>query len=768
MGPGASMLDGGTVLGMKQVEVACDTDNEYYTLFNDATAAGEYIVQLYGAISDIYITEVRSTVVLTYFRLWTTPDPFTSASPLDQFRTHWNTNMQAIPRDTAQLLQARANLSAGGVAYLPGLCDGAGYSWTGYVLGHFGDPFRTDDFSRDVGIAAHELGHNVGSRHNHDYGLDTCQNATTPAARSGIMGYCSQTVSGAGGTMDLRFETIPRIDIRNTLNLKACIANDCNLNAVADSQDILLGTSIDSNQDGVPDECQDCNGNQVLDPIEITLGQVPDVNQNGLPDSCDPDCNANAVPDDVDIFLGTSTDAYLNGIPDECEVDCDENGISDYTDIRLSMPLDVDRDVVLDSCQDCDNDQVIDRYELEHAHHAWVTSLTDAKVREFHSATGVLTQLSASGVSEGGDVLITPDGRILVTSTTDSRILEFAVDGTLLADLAGPAQGLNNPTFMTLDPAGDLLVSNRGTNSILKFDMPSGAPMGTFVASNPGALVAPYGLAYGPSGNLYVATQNRVLEYNGTTGAYIRVLVASGAGQLSGARGVCWLPSGHLLVASITNFRIVRYDGTTGASMGQWQTGGNGNVLILDQPWDIVIGPTGDVFCSASGLDPENVWGGPEPLHVTTGRVFQYNPNSGWLIKAYVVGRDTGLYRPSGIAFYPDFGTDCNLNALPDECDISSGRSQDANLNGVPDECECPGDLTTGAIPGQPGYGVPNGVLNNDDFFYYLAQFAAGNLAVADLTTTAIPGSAGYGAPNGVINNDDFFFYLIQFQAGCN
>ena len=38
----------------------------------------------------------------------------------------------------------------------------------------------------------------------------------------------------------------------------------------------------------------------------------------------------------------------------------------------------------------------------------------------------------------------------------------------------------------------------------------------------------------------------------------------------------------------------------------------------------------------------------------------------------------------------------------------------------------CAPDLTTGAIAGQPGYGVPNGILNNDDFFYYLAIFAAG------------------------------------------
>jgi len=79
----------------------------------------------------------------------------------------------------------------------------------------------------------------------------------------------------------------------------------------------------------------------------------------------------------------------------------------------------------------------------------------------------------------------------------------------------------------------------------------------------------------------------------------------------------------------------------------------------------------------------------------------------------------------------------------------------------------CRPDLTTTAITGTPGYGTPNGVVNNDDFFYFLAQFAAGNVAVADMTTTAIPGSPGYGVPNGVINNDDFFYYLAIFAAGC-
>ena len=79
----------------------------------------------------------------------------------------------------------------------------------------------------------------------------------------------------------------------------------------------------------------------------------------------------------------------------------------------------------------------------------------------------------------------------------------------------------------------------------------------------------------------------------------------------------------------------------------------------------------------------------------------------------------------------------------------------------------CEPDITTTAIPGSPGYLTPNGVLNNDDFFAFLTEFAGGNLAVADLTATAVPGTPGYGVPNGVISNDDFFYYLTIFAAGC-
>ena len=41
--------------------------------------------------------------------------------------------------------------------------------------------------------------------------------------------------------------------------------------------------------------------------------------------------------------------------------------------------------------------------------------------------------------------------------------------------------------------------------------------------------------------------------------------------------------------------------------------------------------------------------------------------------------------------------------------------------------------MTTTAIPGSPGYGEPNGILDNEDFFYEFTAFAYGvgvNVAV--------------------------------------
>lgn len=79
----------------------------------------------------------------------------------------------------------------------------------------------------------------------------------------------------------------------------------------------------------------------------------------------------------------------------------------------------------------------------------------------------------------------------------------------------------------------------------------------------------------------------------------------------------------------------------------------------------------------------------------------------------------------------------------------------------------CPPDLTGSSDPTSPDYGVPDGRVNAADFFYFLDQFASGNLAIADLTGSADPSDPAYRAPDGVLDASDFFFYLDLFVAGC-
>ncbi|MCC6285194.1 MAG: hypothetical protein IT439_07835 [Phycisphaerales bacterium] len=79
----------------------------------------------------------------------------------------------------------------------------------------------------------------------------------------------------------------------------------------------------------------------------------------------------------------------------------------------------------------------------------------------------------------------------------------------------------------------------------------------------------------------------------------------------------------------------------------------------------------------------------------------------------------------------------------------------------------CPADLSGSSDPNDPGYGVPDGSADAADFFYYLDQFVAGNLAEADLTGSSDPNDPAYGTPDGLIDAADFFFYLDLFVQGC-
>jgi WD40 repeat protein len=658
--------------GIRWLRMAIDTDYEYFQLFGDEDAAIEYAIALYGAISDIYLRDVKVYITLPFIRIWDNPDDlFNENDPLTPFRMYWEANMPQVVRDTAQLLTGRRNLPYGGVAYLGALCGSFGYSVAGYILGSFSDPSLPNFANWDITVCAHELGHTCGTGHTHDYGIDSCASGTNQ--RGTIMSYC-HTTPGGNANIDPRFHTFVQRVIETFVS-DSCSPLDCNLDGQADG---ATADKFDSNDNGILDECEDCNENGLLDQEEIAKGLAPDVNSNGIPDICEVDCNGNLSPDNHDIAIGTSLDVYGNGIPDECEADCNANGVSDYVEIQQNMSLDLDRNAVLDECQDCDSNGINDIVELNGALNIWASSDTVDELREVHATTGVLVRSSAafSQVGVGGGatcVLFSPNGNILVSSTNDNAIAEYDREtGSFIRwFVASSSGGLFIPWGMTFGPDGNLYVASHGNHRVLKYDGTTGELIELFAGSIPDpsdteimAPENPADLAFGPNGNLFVTTgDGKVVEFDGQTGDFVRNFVPQGSGGLVEPRGLVFTDGGRLLVADAASNAILEYEGMTGTFVGRFDDGGViSGFWGLRQPWCLRIGPFG-----------ERLYVG---VHDGSATIHSYDLTTGQFMRSYYV-ISAVIPNVSSFDFAPSSPIDCNGNLRPDACDIVDGISVD-------------------------------------------------------------------------------------------
>jgi sugar lactone lactonase YvrE len=256
----------------------------------------------------------------------------------------------------------------------------------------------------------------------------------------------------------------------------------------------------------------------------------------------------------------------------------------------------------------------------------YVASRATNQVLEYDGKTGAyLGVIIPAGADPSGTnplhrpwpLTFGPDGNLYVAGVLSGNVLRYNMTTGAIDEFVPSSAGVYEPKGLAFDSAGDLLVSCGDAggsdtsplrDEVLRFQGPNGTSPGAslpapgqtgavFVASGSGGLAQSGGLAFGPDGNLYVASfrTNSVNEYDGTTGASLGTFISSSSGGLNGPDFVAFRPDG-LYVACQNGGAVNRYNATTGAYLNTVVPSSSSDTDADGMAWDA----TGNLYVGCS------------------------------------------------------------------------------------------------------------------------------------------------------------------------
>lgn len=290
--PDVSSAKASGAVSLYEATIAIETDFQLNQVFGGNLAAETaYVTSLITWVSWRYEEELATVLTYPYVQFYTNAnDPWSAQDNggncidvLFELQTAWMGGNIPTGAEIGHLLSG-GSLGCG-VAWLPGLCnDPYNFSVSGNIDGNVSFPVQVSPSNWDFMVLAHELGHNFGSPHTHDYcpPLDECapngyfgqcQTQQQCTNQGTIMSYCHLC---NGGLSNITTFFHPS----NLVDMRAWVESTCLPLACGDP--VTYCTAKLSSLGCVPDigwEGHPTLGG--LDDFAVTADQIHN-NQNGL------------------------------------------------------------------------------------------------------------------------------------------------------------------------------------------------------------------------------------------------------------------------------------------------------------------------------------------------------------------------------------------------------------------------------------------------------------------------------------------------------